>query len=154
MSERKKGDTRTRYDSRRWIIKALESGSREGMLTPEIVSAASTLNGSVIPKFAIYSALRTLQKRKQVTSERRGQSLLFKLVRTAPEETPQRNVVNERSALASPVAVIPAPSTAATQSLHKLAPGEAVILHIGTEHIETATNVHGKVVLEKHLRTK
>ena len=41
---------------------------------------------------------------------------------------------------------------APAQPLHKLAPGEAVILNVGEEHVETATNVYGKIVLERHKR--
>ncbi len=38
--------------------------------------------------------------------------------------------------------------------LHKLAPGEVSILHVSETHVEAATNVHGKLVLERHRRPR
>jgi hypothetical protein len=37
---------------------------------------------------------------------------------------------------------------------HKLGVGEVLVLFIGEAHVETATNVHGKIVLEKHTRPR
>lgn len=48
----------------------------------------------------------------------------------------------------------PAPPSQALSVPHKLAVGEALVLHVGETHVETATNVHGKIVLERHRRPR
>jgi hypothetical protein len=131
------------------------------MLTSEIKASAASLSGSKVPDFSIYSALRTLKKRKQVSASRRGREFAFKLVSGAKAGQPKAEAAPPAApapAMKPLVSAYPsmelpaAPATPTGQPLHKLAPGEAVILHIGEEHVETATNVHGKIVLERHSR--
>jgi hypothetical protein len=153
---------RARHDTRAWILKAFDTAAKpEGLLTSEIKESVNRLSGTRIPDFSVYSALRTMMKRKVVTARRRGRQFQFKLTGPsarsppAPRATPAPEAAPAKAAPAPPASTSPiAPSAAELPSptLHKLAPGEAVILHIGERHIETATNVHGKVVLERHRR--
>jgi hypothetical protein len=179
MPASKPPTTRVRHDPRKWILKALESGKPDGMLTSEIMASAASLSGSKIPAFSIYSALRTLKKRKEVSVTRRGRELVFTLMTTAKPEPmaaavqPSAQTPAADSAAQSPTVVTPVPqspsaaapvlptpgastpapiASVAQPPLHKLVPGEALILHIGEEHVDTATNVHGKIVLERHKR--
>jgi hypothetical protein len=179
MPASKPPTTRVRHDPRKWILKALEAGKPDGMLTSEIMASAASLSGSKIPAFSIYSALRTLKKRKEVSVTKRGRELVFQFVTTAKPEpkaeavqpgaqppfadvaaqspgpmTPaQQSPSAAAPVLQSPGAATPAPIASVAQPpLHKLVPGEALILHIGEEHVDTATNVHGKIVLERHKR--
>ena len=161
MPGKKPRTTRTRHDTRKWILKALESGKPEGMLTSEIKASIASLSGSKIPDFSIYSALRTLKKRKQVSTSRHGREFVFKLVSARKAGPPKAGVAPPAALVPAVVPPVPAtpsmeppaaPPALTGQPLHKLAPGEAVILHIGEEHVETATNVYGKIVLERHPR--
>lgn len=92
-----------------------------------------------------------------VSVSRRGRRLVYKLIRS---ETPERTVRTIRPPSSSaPAAEVgarasSAPPPVAGPVLHKLAPGEAVILHVGEQHVETATNVHGRIVVERHPRVK
>ncbi len=44
------------------------------------------------------------------------------------------------------------PMTTGVAILHKIAPGEIALLHVGESHVETAANIDGKLVLKKHPR--
>jgi hypothetical protein len=171
MPASSKASKRTQHNPRKWITAALQQGGSDGLSTSQIMKEASSLAGAKIPDFSIYSALRTLKRSKVVASKRHGHQLVFKLVRPpepaskpfvppsvaarvrarAPAESVPPAV--ESPAPSPPTAALIAPvTTPDSQPLHKLAVGEAVILRVGEEHVETATNVHGKIVLEKHRR--
>jgi hypothetical protein len=153
----RKGAKRTRHNARKWILKALQSaGSGRGVPTSEIQSKVKTLSGSAIPSYSVYQALRTLTRRKIVSARRMGRELTFTLTsRTsaAREAAPRAATpapMEAPPAMPSPVEVS-APS-AISQLPHKLAPGEISILHISEEHVESATNHHGQLVIERHKR--
>ncbi|MDE1821896.1 MAG: hypothetical protein KGJ23_13970 [Euryarchaeota archaeon] len=52
----------------------------------------------------------------------------------------------------APTPVSSAPTSAPLP--HRLSLGEVLVLEIGEDHLETATNVHGRVVLERHARPR
>ncbi len=93
--------------------------------------------------------LRTLDREGEVSVFQKGRQLLYALsVGDAPAVSSSRLSVPAEGAITTPL-----PPTGGPVG-QKLAPGEAVILHLGETHVETATNVHGKVVLERHARPK
>jgi hypothetical protein len=131
-------------------MKALQSTEASaGMLTKDLQRKVASLTGTKIPAYSIYQALRTLVKRKVVTATRMGRQFSYRLIgspaeraaRSEPAPTASSRVT---SLMVPPLALLP----------HKLAPGEVTILHIGETHIETATNEHGKLVLERHARPR
>ncbi|HKV90900.1 MAG TPA: hypothetical protein VJQ43_06900 [Thermoplasmata archaeon] len=153
MPKKARGAGRTRHNSRNFVVRVLETPpAAAGMLTKEIEKRVASLAGKKIPPYSIYQALRTLVKRHQVSAVRKGRQFSYRLTTakpavrapstetTAPSPTPEVPVV----ATTSLTAVLP----------HKLAPGEVTILHIEESHIETATNEHGKLVLQRHPRPK
>jgi|GEM_PF-6849414 len=181
MANRRGHGKRARHGTRKWIVKVMDSpeGIR-GMLTSQIQSRVAKLSGSKIPPYSIYQALRTLVKRHRLQARRQGREYSYKFV-TGGAATPAKPVSRAKrvvaaltpaprpaAAVATPVsapAVAPMPLTVpeapaavpgapAAPSLHKLAPGEVALLHIGEAHVETATNVHGRIVLERHRRPK
>ncbi|MCI4337502.1 MAG: hypothetical protein L3K17_10040 [Thermoplasmata archaeon] len=146
-----KAKQRTRHSARKWIIKALEGAKGSAaMRTSEIMKRASQLSGSEIPGYSVYQALRTLVKREIVAAKREGREFSYRLKAsrgkgTAPSPAP---TLSAPIPAVAPVAVAAAPSPI----VHTLAPGEVAILHVGDTHIEAASNVHGKLVLERHRR--
>jgi hypothetical protein len=156
MAGRRKRAKRTRHGTRNWVLKALESGDRSsGMLTSEIQSKAEALSGNSIPAYSTYQALRTLVKRKAVKATRKGREFSYRLLSSdVPLIEPMAAEVEvDEEMVETPSAPIEAVS-ASVSVVHKLVPGEVAILHVGETHIETATNEHGKVVLERHKRPK
>lgn len=122
------------------------------MLTKEIQKRTAELAGKKIPPYSIYQALRTLVKRRQVSSVRKGRQFSYRLVAA---KSPGRPASSESAAPAAPVVETAVPVASLTAVLpHKLAPGEVTILHIEETHIETATNEHGRLVLQRHPRPR
>jgi hypothetical protein len=155
MPRSKARAARTLHGTRKWILKALQSSKGpDGMMTSEIKSSVNRLSGMTIPAYSVYAALRTMLRRKMVIARRRGREYQFRLVSTMPANLSAPTAQPQRSPAApsAPARAVAAPVAPAPPVQHKLAPGEAVILHIGESHVETATNVHGKVVLERHRR--
>jgi hypothetical protein len=160
MAKGRSGTRRIRHNSRSWVLKALQSsGSSAGMLTKEIQKKASDLSGKKIPPYSLYQALRTLVKRKVVSATRKGRQFSYRLLGTASSAPATRRAKASVSEPASSpamvegtMAVVAAPANAMLP--HKLAPGELTILVIEEQHIETATNEHGKLVLQRHPRPR
>jgi hypothetical protein len=169
MPSKAKPAKRTQHNPRKWITAALEGAGPDGLPTSQLMRRAASMAGTKIPEFSIYSALRTLKKHKLVTSRRHGHELTFKLAKHSKADRTQAGqlAMAVRAETPAPEAPVSAPSSVAAvtsepsaiastspagATLHKLAVGEAVILHVGETHVETATNVHGKIVLEKHRR--
>jgi len=120
------------------------------MLTKDLQRKVASLTGTKIPAYSIYQALRTLVKRRVVAATRMGRQFSYRLIgtpatsKTARAEPAPASSGRTTSLMVPPLALLP----------HKLAPGEVTILHIGESHIETATNEHGKIVLERHARPR
>jgi hypothetical protein len=156
MAKRRQAKSRVRHGTRKWVMKALEAGdSVRGMLTSEIQKRAEQLSGSSIPAYSTYQALRTLVKRKVVKATRRGREFSYRLLSAGSSE-PSSSAMETPSmdpsapSLAEGVAASAAPTSGPT--VHKLALGEVAIIHVTETHVETATNEHGKLLIERHKR--
>lgn len=168
MPKHAKKTKRTRHGARKWLLKALEPTlDGAAMRTSELMRRASQLSGSDLPGYSVYQALRTLVKNKAVAARREGRELTYRLTgqhgrrpsAPAPPSVPATPTAPVQPASTPPVAATPAPSPAPKPALsptpiHTLAPGEVAILHVGESHVESATNVHGQLVLAKHKRPK
>jgi hypothetical protein len=153
MARREKGSKRARHDARNWILKVVASddGGR-GLATSDIQSRAAQLSGEKIPYYSIYQGLRTLVRRRELSAQRRGRELYYRSASAAPAAPTPAEVAPVPAATAS--ASVPALAAAGPAPMHTLAPGEITLLHVGESHVETASNVHGKLVLERHRRPK
>lgn len=148
MAKGGKPGKRIRHDARSWVLKALQSSEKAtGMLTSEIKSKVARLRGAKIPDYSIYQALRTLVKRKAVSVQRKGRELVFAL--SGGEKSARASASAARPTVPAGAMASPSPTL---DLPHKIAPGEVSILHVSETHVETATNEHGKIVLERHRR--
>lgn len=136
-----------RYGTRSLVLEVLKASSA-GLSTSEIVSKVRKSSGTPIPEQSFRQVLRTLVRRKVVQSRRVGREKTYRIINQAPMN-------------ASPVPTVgpkapSVPMVLGTTNLppHKLAVGEVLVLHVGETHVETVSNVHGKVVLERHPRPK
>lgn len=148
MPGRKKVAQRSRHGARKWIEKVLATaGGQSGLTTSAIHSRAEQLSGAKLPSYSVYQALRTLVRRKAVSATRQGRELSYRLVGGAtalPTEPVSKPSEPERMV----------PVGAATLVMHKMAPGEITVVHVSETHIETASNVEGKLLLERHPRPR
>jgi hypothetical protein len=166
MAPKKNRKSNVRHDPRKWALQALEqAGDGVAWPTSKILARASSLSGGKIPYYSIYQALRTLVRRHQLTVKRRGRERVYRLaVPSSGAPAPSAPSAPARVPAVGPVRRAP-PSTPAPAEarssplapsppagLHKIAPGEIALLHVGDTHIETAANIDGKLVLKRHPR--
>ncbi len=165
MAKRPKSGSRIRHGSRKLIQRIFDGlDASASVPTSEIFQKVNKAAGSSVPEYSVRTALRTLVKRKILRQQRRGRELYFS--RAGSEPTPRASrtpsarasaaptlvEVDEAVVVAEPVALPSSPGGAVLP--HKLAVGEALVLHVGEEHVEAVTNVHGKLVVEKHPRAR
>ena len=152
--------SRVHHGTRALILKTFEEAGGKKLSTAALVEGVRHLSGTKIPEPTIRASLRTLLRQKLLQARRAGREKVYSLASIAPPSPSKVTTptVSEPPA-PQPAPVIepqpyPAPTPPTPALPHKLAVGEALVLHIGETHVETATNVHGKVVLERHPRPK
>jgi len=162
MPSRKNSRPRVRHDSRKWALQALkEAGVGTPMSTSAVLAKASALSGEKIPYYSINQALKTLLRRKQLTAQRKGHELVYRLL--APTKaslvpSPPESPISPEPSSPPLVHGVPggseviAPAVLSAPLLHKIGPGEIALLHVGETHVETAANIEGQLVLKKHPR--
>lgn len=137
------------YGTRNLILDTLKAPSASGGLsTSEIVSKVRKSSGTPIPEQSFRQALRTLVRYKVVQGRRSGREKIYRISNPAAVSASPSPTVGPK-APSVPLAID-------TTNLppHKLAVGEVLVLHVGETHVETVSNVYGKVVLERHPRVK
>jgi hypothetical protein len=108
------------------------------------------------PARALNQALRTLVRQKRVRARRVGREFSYQLVSGKPVA---RAPVTRPAARAPSPKVrsgreLPKPDADVGRELHKLAMGDIVILKIGDTFVEVATNLNGRLVVERHPRLR
>jgi len=163
MPKSPKTASRKRHGTRKWVLEAVKSmGSSKGIRTVDIQSKVASLSGAKIPAQSVYQALRTLVKRKVLSVQRKGRERIYRLLGGAAPKASRKTATPMPSPKPAPAPVMPAPVATPpeatvveeTMVVHKLVPGEVAILEIGESHLEVASNVHGKLVVERHKRPK
>ncbi len=146
---------RTEHGTRKWILKVLESSKGAGEVSgSEIRKRVAKLSGTRIPDYSVYQALRTLARQRRVRAHRVGREFSYQLVSgkqvaRTPATRPAARAHPSRTRSGS---APPKPDTETGRELHKLAMGDIVILQIGDTFVEVATNLNGRLVLERHPR--
>ena len=152
--------TGVRHGTRALILKMFDEGKGERRSTSTLVQGVRRLSGTKILEPTIRASLRTLLRQKVLRVRRVGKENVYSLAAAKSTSLPKMAapVVRETPAPKPAPVLEPQPYPVPTPPMpalpHKLAVGEALVLHIGETHVETATNVHGKVVLERHPRPK
>ena len=152
--------TSVRHGTRALILKTFDEAGGKKLSTATLVESVRRLSGTKIPEPTIRASLRTLLRQKVLQARRAGREKVYSLVAASSASPPEVVTPTASEAPALPQAPViepqpyPAPTSPTPALPHKLAVGEALVLHIGETHVETATNVHGKVVLERHPRPR
>ena len=155
MPNRKRRVSQRRHGTRDLVLKALED-TRKGpaVATMAVIRQVRKLAGHRIPEETIRSSLKTLVRQRVVKGRKSGHEKVYKLVQdqlgaAPPSPRPSPGATTQRSSLERAELAVPQPALP-----HKLAVGEVLVLEIGATHVETATNVHGTVVIERHARPR
>jgi hypothetical protein len=123
----------------------------ESLSTAQLSKRIRKASGKDFHKNSIYLALRKLVDRGAIQSVRNGQEKSYKIaggsassssasMSTSPSAPSEINAVAVPSDLAPPGSALP----------HKLALGEILVLGMSDGQVLTATNLHGRLVVERH----
>ncbi len=153
MAGRRQRGKRVSHGTRKWILKVLESGKDAGEISgSEIRQRIAKLSGAKIPDYSVYQALRTLVRQKRVRARRVGREFSYRLSADKQAAPATRPAARAPSPKVRPTRPRAKPDADVGRELHKLAMGDIVILKIGDTFVEVATNLNGRLVLEKHSR--
>lgn len=152
--------TAVRHGTRALILKTFDEAGGKKLSTATLVAGVRRLSGTKTPEPTIRASLRTLLRKKVLQARRVGREKVYSLVAASSASppkvatpTPSRPPAPQQAPVTEPQPY-PTPTPPTGSLPHRLAVGEALVLHISETHVETATNVHGKVVLERHPRPK
>jgi hypothetical protein len=159
MSPQRLKAPRNARGAQQWILSELRSiGSRTSLSTAQVAERISRSSGRKFHVASVYLALRTLEDRGDIKSERLGRNKVFRVTDAAyaresasPPKT--KTSGNLRSARALPIAMPQAVQDfgeRASNLAHKLALGEILVLEIEDRQVLTATNLHGRLSLDRH----
>ena len=161
------GTKRERYGTRQLIEKVfLDPANAIGLKTSELVLKVQSTSGagSKIPGPTIFQAARALVKKKVLEAKREGREFRFKLAEkqdtgAAPSSSefsasssPSPSEIPGPSAISTthPDVILPREGLPGTSSPHRLDPGQILVLKHDEREVVTLTNVHGKVLIERH----
>ncbi|MCI4347103.1 MAG: hypothetical protein L3J97_00600 [Thermoplasmata archaeon] len=130
--------------AQKWVLgelRGLKPGLR--LSTAEIAKRIGRASQKTFHKNSVYNALRILVKRGVIDVVRTGHQKMYRAIGHG-------GTVKRRATGDSPRPTAP-PAGALTSLLpHKLALGEILVIQIGDREVVTATNLHGRLVLERH----
>lgn len=145
--------------AQKWIVAELRGIPKGATLaTANIASRIAKASGKKFHQNSVYNALRALVRRGEVVVTRKGVQKLYRIrdaVRPGPKpaasaSAPMAPVPTETAAASAPAGAMMGSSSAPSTFPHKLALGEVLVLEVASDGVVTATNLHGKVVIEKH----
>jgi len=132
--------------AQKWIVAELD-GLKPGarLSTSDIAKRISKSRQKKFHKNSVYNALRLLVQRGRLVVHREGREKTYQLPGSgAALETPM-------AATSPVVADVVASAPLATTALpHKLGLGEILVLRVEGRDVVTATNLHGRLVFERH----
>jgi hypothetical protein len=154
MRRRRNKSSTGNLNVRDWVLETVRAASIEGTPVPttRIEREIAKRSGKTFHRNSIYNALRALKNQGLLREQKKGNSKTYVLAATpALRATPptSKHVTTPTGsgtahAVAKPPIALP----------HKLAWGEVLVLSVGDDHIETATNFFGHMVVQKHRRVK
>jgi hypothetical protein len=143
----------------KWILGELqEVGASTTLSTSKIAKRIAKSSAKRFHKNSVYTALRMLVRRGDITAVQVGHEKAYRLAigagasRDYPTLKPSTPAVSvSPGAGPSPGTATPPDSASQAAMLpHKLALGEILVLSVGDGQVLAATNLHGRLVLERH----
>jgi hypothetical protein len=148
MSPKRARKAREPRGAQRWILSELRTSSPGTSLsTADLAKRISKSSKRDFHKNSVYNALRLLVRKGFLEMQRKGRQKLYQLAGSA-KAAPGKiaRTVTRRASVASAPAVA-SPEMPAMP--HKLALGEILVLNIGDREVLIATNLHGRLVIER-----
>jgi hypothetical protein len=144
--------------AQKWILAELRLLSPPATLsTSEVAKRIAKSSGKMFHKNSVYLALRELAARGDIKVTRVGLEKTYRIAKDLGSSANQRPPASK----AAKVGVSPDgdrrttptpsdPGVLAEMLPHKLALGEILVLSIDNGQVLTATNLHGRLALERH----
>jgi hypothetical protein len=146
MSAKTAKATRKLRGAQKWILDELRAvGPSVRLSTSQIAKKVSKSRGKTFHKNSVYNALRILVRRGTISVVRDGHEKLYQASATGAG-SPETSMPAAEAAM--PVSGSPTPTNDSFP--HKLALGEILVVGVDGQHLVTATNLHGRLVLERH----
>ena len=161
MASRRKKAAQKLRGAQKWIMAEVSAlRPSESLSTAQISKRIKKASGKDFHKNSVYLALRKLVDRGSLKAVRIGQEKTYKLPKSSDSGASASSSSASEPMMtlaATSTAPITAPSASGTDSgievaslPHKLAVGEILVLEITDGQVLTASNVHGKLVVERH----
>lgn len=134
----------------KWILAELRSlGPGARLATSDIAKRIAKASQRTFHPNSVYHALQLLVRRGAIAATRSGHE---KEYRISGSPRPVGNQLRRAVAVKTPAPVPPGPTPGAPMAVlpHKLALGEILVLSVTDGGVLTATNLHGRLVLERH----
>jgi hypothetical protein len=134
--------------AQKWVLaelRALNPGAR--LSTSQIAKRIGKARQKTFHKNSVYNALRLLVGRGAIDVVRSGRQKTYSAAASG-SSAPSPSSAGGR--VAAPIAESPELGPVLSHFPHKLALGEILVLSIGSGEVLTATNLHGRLVLERH----
>jgi hypothetical protein len=144
----------------KWILAELrEAGPTASVSTAKIVKRIAKSSGKKYHQNSVYTALRILAAEGAIKATRKGNQKSYALAGWSQRPISRSEVESEvvTGADMTEIAVASA-SEASLDSIreaaglpHKLALGEILVFPVRDGHVLAATNLHGRLVFERHV---
>ncbi|MCI4331506.1 MAG: hypothetical protein L3K19_06635 [Thermoplasmata archaeon] len=157
MSPKRVKTTRAPRGAQKWVLaelRGLQAGAQ--LSTTKIAKRIAKASGRTFHKNSVYNALRLLVQKGEISVVRKGVQKTYHIASPirAGTRTPSTPVARPAPSAPAVPSVPPAAEmemeSVAPALPHKLAVGEVLVLEITERDVLTATNQHGRVVVERH----
>ena len=147
MPRRRTRAIRAPRGAQKWILNEFGSESPGKRLsTSQITRRIEKASRKSFHKNSVYKALRLLVNRRALSVVKSGREKLYQVLGTF--QSAGTAAVSSVKRKARAVSRAARPTTAMLP--HKLGLGEMLVLSVGARDVLTATNLHGRMVLERH----
>jgi hypothetical protein len=160
MATRRSKSGRKLRGVQKWIMAEISAlRADESLSTAQIAKRIKKASGKEFHKNSVYLALRKLVDNRSLQSVRQGQEKTYKLGKSSSSSPAASMPSSGRSTPSAPAPTSNAlpsdlaasDSAGSTPALpHKLALGEILVLEVSDGQVLTATNLHGRLVMERH----
>jgi hypothetical protein len=151
--------TRAPRGVQKWILSELrDAGQSVSLSTTKLTKRIAKSRGKRYHQNSVYNALRILTKQGAIKAKRLGHAKSYAIAGWSQPPITRSEVATEgpiradlpEITVASAHATSPDPIRLAAGLPHKLALGDILVFPVRDGHVLAATNLHGRLVFERH----
>jgi hypothetical protein len=159
MARKRAKDPRAPRGVQKWILAELrEAGPTGSLSTAKLTKRIAKSSGKRYHQNSVYTALRILTTQGAIKATRKGTEKSYAIAGWSQAPVTRREVEPEELKGADlPEIAVPSASETSLDSIreaaglpHKLALGDILVFPVRDGHVLAATNLHGRLVFERH----